>query len=216
MKIYGNYQDDGYAHLKGLIAPDVTQAFLQALKQDIGDDAIPLSGVTDYPNLLHRPAFEMYGHHYKPMLFFLWGLTPIIADIVGKDLVPTYDYLRIYREGDLCRIHSDRQSCEHSLSLTLDYSDGVVWPLEVGKERLSAPSSRIDDDWQDESYHSIGMEVGDAILYQGVHHRHGRMTRNPNEWSVHLFLHWVDRQGHYADFAFDGRIDPKPIDFRFI
>jgi hypothetical protein len=215
VKVVGNYAEDGYAHLQGLIPPEVAQAFLQGLKQEMGPGAIPLSRVTDHVNLLNRPAFEVYGHHYKPMLYFLWGLTPTMSEIVGRELLPTYDYFRIYRAGDVCRVHCDRYSCEHSLSLTLDYSDGEPWPLEIGKERIE-PSSRIDEDFGGEPYGSVDMAVGDAVLYQGVHHRHGRSTPNPNGWSAHLFLHWVDREGPYRDQAFDGQMSPAKVNFTFV
>jgi hypothetical protein len=215
MKLIGDYHDSGYAHLQNLFPGEIGQAFLQGLKQDIGEGAIGLSGVETYPNLLKRAAFEVYGHHYKPMLYFLWGLTPTISAIVGRDLLPTYDYLRIYRQGDVCRVHCDRYSCEHSMSLTLDYSDGEPWALEIGKERVE-PSSRVDDDFDGESYGSMKMAVGDAVLYQGVHHRHGRLTPNPNGWSAHLFLHWVDREGPYRDHAFDGQMAPGKVNFNFL
>lgn len=214
MKVVGNYAADGYAHVQGLISPEVARAFLQGLKQDIGPGAIPLSRVTEHPNLLTRPAFEVYGHHYKPMLYFLWGLTPIVSGIVGKDLLPTYDYFRVYREGDVCRVHSDRYSCEHSLSLTLDYSDGVPWALEVGRDRVT-PSARVEEGFGEEPYASILMEPGDAVIYQGVEHRHGRVTPNPNGWSAHLFLHWVDRDGPHREHAFDGNAAPAPVQFIF-
>lgn len=214
MKIVGSYHEHGYAHVQGLLSAEVAQAFLLGLKQDIGPSAIPLSRVTNYPNLLSRPAFEIYGHHYKPMLYFLWGLTPIVSELVGRELLPTYDYLRIYRSGDVCRVHSDRHSCEHSLSLTLGYSDDQIWNLEVEKRRTE-PSGAVDEDFAAEDYSSIPMQVGDAVLYQGVHHRHGRVSPNPNAWSAHLFLHWVDREGPYRDQAFDGQISPAKVDFSF-
>jgi hypothetical protein len=129
-------------------------------------------------------------------------------------LLPTYDYFRIYREGDVCRVHCDRYSCEHSLSLTLDYSDGEPWDLQVGKERTE-PSSRVEEDFGAEPYASIPMKVGDAVLYQGVNHRHGRMKPNPNGWSAHLFLHWVDRDGPHREHAFDGNANPAEVTFSF-
>lgn len=214
MKVIGSYADDGYALIKELVPAEVTQAFLRQLKQDMGDAPIALSGVTQHLNLLTRPAFEVYSHHYPPMNFFLWGLTPIVSQLVGKELLPTYDYLRIYREGDICRVHSDRHSCEHSLSLTLDYSDGEIWDLEVEKGK-SQPSAKVDPDFVGEEYSSLSMQVGDAVLYQGVNHRHGRVKPNPNAWSAHLFLHWVDRDGPYADNAFDGRADRAKVNFSF-
>lgn len=203
MKVVGDYHANGYAHVEQLISPEVARAFVTRLKEDLGDGALPVSNIDQFPNLLTRPAFEIYGHFYPPMLFFLWGLTPTMSHIVGRELLPTYDYLRIYREGDICRVHHDRPSCEHSLSLTLDYSDGVTWPLDV-ETAETQPSAAVSEDFGANAYGSVPMEVGDATLYRGVHHRHGRVVPNPNSWSVHLFLHWVDRDGPFRDQAFDG------------
>lgn len=214
MKVVGSYHEQGYALVEQLIVPEVAQVFLARLKEDLGPAALPVSQIAQFPNLLARPAFEIYGHHYPPMLTFLWGLTPVVSEIIGRDLLPTYDYLRIYREGDICRVHYDRPSCEHSLSLTLDYSDGTVWPLEVGTEE-SEPSARVEPDFGPEPFTSLEMQIGDAVLYRGTNHRHGRLQPNPNAWSVHLFLHWVDRNGPYADHAFDRQSMPAKVNFQF-
>jgi len=213
--LVGDYHRDGYAHISGLVGAEVAAAFLRSLKGDMGPGPIPLSRVSKHANLLRRPAFEVYGHHYPPMLFFLWGLTPIMSGIVGRRLLPTYDYFRIYRGGDVCRVHFDRYSCEHSLSLTLGYSNGRPWALEVGKTAHGQPSAEVAEDFGAEPHVSVAMEVGDAVLYQGVRHRHGRTAPNPNKWSAHLFLHWVDAEGPYRDQAFDGRAQSPPVDFSF-
>src|SRR4051812_27672964 len=52
MKVIGNYHENGYAHLEGLVPSEVTAAFMFALKQDVGPAPIPLSRVTGHPNLL--------------------------------------------------------------------------------------------------------------------------------------------------------------------
>jgi hypothetical protein len=215
MKVIGDYGRHGYALVEQLIAGETASALVAMVKKDVGPNALPLSNVQEFPNLLARPAFEIYGHFYPPMLTFLWGLTPIVSQLIGRDLLPTYDYLRIYREGDVCRVHHDRPSCEHSLSLTLDYSDGVPWNLEV--ERVhSKPSAQVEKDFGTGSFASLEMNVGDAVLYQGVNHRHGRLSPNPNGWSVHLFLHWVDRDGPYRDQAYDGQMANAKANFDFV
>ncbi len=216
MKVIGDYHRDGYALVEQLVSPEVAQAILHKLKADLGGDRpVPLSRVDQYPNLLKRAALEIYGHHYNPLLFFLWGLTPVVSRLVDRDLMPTYDYFRIYREGDVCRVHSDRYACEHSLSLTLDYSDGEPWALEIGKQRRDRPTSAVEPDFGDEPFASVPMKIGDAVLYQGVRHRHARTTPNPNAWSAHLFLHWVDRNGPHRDQAFDGLAPRGPVNFTF-
>jgi hypothetical protein len=39
---------------------------------------------------------------------------------------------------------------------------------------------------------------------------------NPNSWSAHLFLHWVDRDGPHAAHAFDGAGAPPRVNFSFV
>ena len=209
-----NYHGDGYAHLRDFLPQQVCTAVLARLKVDLSRQGISLSSIEQEGPLLRAKAPELYGHHYPMFTSFLWGMTPAIERLTGESLLPTYAYFRLYRKGDICRVHGDRPSCEHSLSLTLGYSDGVAWPLEVSGRLVSEPYARVDDAFApDEPRTAIPMEVGDAVLYQGVHHHHGRTTPNPNRWSAHLFLHWVARHGPYSDHAFDKQPPPSSVDF---
>jgi hypothetical protein len=211
MEVVGDYERDGYAHLRGLIPAEVARAFMRGIKDDVGSEPIRIGN--EHPPQLRRPTAQIYGPTYKPLSYFLWGLTPTISRLAGKDLLPSYDYFRIYRQGDICRVHSDRPSCEHSVSLTLDYSDGEMWALQVAKEKSA--TQEMADDFGSSPYASIAMQVGDAVLYEGVSHRHGRITPNPNGWSAHLFLHFVDRHGPFAEHAFDKKVDLSPVNFAF-
>ena len=112
-------------------------------------------------------------------------------------------------------IYRDREACEHSMSLTLAYSDGKPWPLELGQVGVEGPQDLIAADFGSEPKSSLVMEVGDAVAYQGVDYRHGRTLPNPNRWSAHLFLHWVDPEGPHRSQAFDGRDVYEPVDFTF-
>lgn len=213
MKVVGDYAANGYAHIENIVPAEIAAALLERVSIEMGNRPIDLRAVTEYPTLLDRPALDVSGHVYYPMNFFLWGLTPIISEIVGKELLPTYDFLRIYRQGDKCNVHSDRYSCEHSLSLTLGYSDDEPWDLQVERERTE-PTPQIDRNFRG-SFASIKMKPGDALLYQGIHHRHGRTDPNPNRWSAHIFLHWVDRDGPYREYAFEGQM-PGKTEFKFV
>ncbi|MBL9069366.1 MAG: hypothetical protein JNM03_05175 [Sphingopyxis sp.] len=200
----GNYWDDGYLALPGFLPTDVTHAFLGTLKSDLARAGVSFDRLKRGSNLLKTEAVEVYGMQYMPMITFLWGMTSAVKNLVGRELRPTYCYFRMYRAGDICRIHSDRYACEHSLSLLLAASDGKAWPLEVGSQHIETPRERADEDFGNEAYGSVPMLPGDAVLYQGVHRAHGRLMPNPNRWSAHLFLHWVDIDGRYADQAFEG------------
>jgi len=214
MEIEGDYQRDGYALVREMVPRGVARALMARLKADLPPGPL-VPPEQELAPILKRPPFEIYGNDYPPMQAFLWALTPAMEAVTGQQLVPTYDYFRIYREGDICRVHRDRPACEHSLSLTLDYSDDVPWPLEVGADGERGPQDIYSDDFGGEPNRSLAMGVGDAVAYRGVEHRHGRTTPNPNAWSARLFLHWVDPDGPFADQAYDGAGEPKPVNFTF-
>lgn len=197
------YRDKGYVALPGLFPPIILRAFYEQMRVDLGMGHGAMRDFTARGPLLSKDAIEVYALRYPPMLTFLWGLTPRIAQAAGCDLLPTYAYFRLYQKGDICRIHSDRPACEHSLSLTIAYGDDIAWPLSVSNAHQSAPQPIVAEDFGSDDYGSVAMQPGDGVLYQGVHRRHGRLEPNPNAWSAHLFLHWVDPNGRYADQAFD-------------
>ena len=195
------YRDKGYVLLKHLFPPAVLAMFRGRLQEDLG--LMRSRQFVRTSNLLTMPSIEVYSLEYPPMAGFLWGLTPRVAQVAGCELMPSYAYFRIYQQGDICRVHSDREACEHSLSLTVELGDNIPWALSLEKRRLDRPLANVDPDFGDEAFTSLQMSAGDAVMYRGVNHRHGRLEPNPNSWSAHLFLHWVDAAGPYASHAFD-------------
>src|SRR5262245_23951918 len=115
MKVAGDYYRDGYAHLQGLLPTRIADELLAMTRKDIEHAAAPKDMIRALPTLA-RPALEIYGPAYKPMLTFLWAMTPMMSALTRKELLPTFCYFRVYRQGDVCRVHSDRPACEHSLS----------------------------------------------------------------------------------------------------
>lgn len=202
MRVEGNYHEDGYATIRGLIPPEVAAQLFRQLQMDLQSAGKSFDDFAQAQPLSKRPTVDISGHFYRPLTTFLWALTPIIGEITGADLLPSYDYFRIYHQDDVCRVHSDRPSCEHSVSLTLVYSDDQPWPLEVGSTRVTREAPCVDD-FGDEPHASVAMQPGDAVLYRGIDLRHGRTQPNPNRWSAHLFLFWVERGGKFQEHAFD-------------
>lgn len=202
MRIDGDYEADGYATIRGLIPSEVAAMLLKQLQIDLKAAGKSFETFAKPHPLSKQQTIDISGHFYRPLTTFLWGLTPIISHLTGADLLPSYDYFRIYQKDDVCRVHSDRPSCEHSVSLTLAYSDGLPWALEVGSTRVTAEGPCFDD-FGDEPSSAVEMQPGDAVLYRGMDLRHGRTQPNPNQWSAHLFLFWVERDGAFAQHAFD-------------
>lgn len=202
MHVEGDYTRDNYATIRGLIPPEVAANLYKQLQIDLQAAGRTLQDFAQDQALSRHQTIEISGHFYRPLTTFLWGLTPIVSQLTGADLLPSYDYFRIYQQGDVCRVHADRPSCEHSISLTLVYSDGFPWPLEVGSRKVEVITP-AEDDWGDEAHTGVAMQPGDGVLYRGIDLRHGRTMPNPNRWSAHLFLFWVERDGPFAEHAFD-------------
>lgn len=212
------YKKRGYAPVQGVISPEVAAVFLSITQKAMGEDRAAQARFTAGMKPLNKPAYDVYSQDYPAALTFLWALTPFVEQAIGKSLLPTYCYFRAYQQGGVCMVHSDRPACEHSMSLALGSSDGLKWPFAIGKRRLSEQEIRAGEilpDFGTDSYSTIHQEPGDAILYQGVHYRHGRLSPNPNRWSAHMFLHWVARDGPYSEHAFDKRNLPASAEFHF-
>ena len=119
----------------------------------------------------------------------LFMLTDKIQSICGKELVPTYSYMRIYSHGEILKPHRDRPSCEYSVTLNLDCDR--EWPFFV--ENLLS-----------KKYHPINMGPGDGVVYMGCRVQHFR-KQFIGYRCVQVFLHYVDVNGPFADFKFDKR-----------
>jgi hypothetical protein len=196
--------EDGKALLlPGLISRAIADSFLRLLWRDMTKQ--PALTQTHQQQLLRKNALEIHGRNYAPLLAMHWGLTSIIAERTGADLLPSFSFFRLYFGGDICRVHSDRPACEISASLTLAYSDGLPWELSISSVPAVEPLPPRDD-FGDEPHLSFIMQPGDAVLYYGNSYRHGRPTPNPNRWSAHLFLQWVERGGSHEAEAFE-RLD---------
>ena len=194
------YRERGYVMLEQLFPAVVLAMFHRQMQRDL--DLNGNSAFRSRSDLLTKPAIEVYSRQYAPMAAFHWALTPTAAELAGCELLPTYAYFRAYQQGDVCLVHSDRHACEHSLSLTLHLADERPWALSVEHRRIDQPEP-VERDFGEQAFTPLAMSAGDAVMYRGVEHRHGRLEPNPNSWSAHLFLHWVDAGGPHADHAFD-------------
>ncbi len=195
------YEDQGYAYLERLFPPLVLQLFHARMQTVLNLKDNPQFQSQTW--LVTKPTIEVYSMHYPPMSAFHWGMTPVATQLAGRELMPTYAYFRMYQQGDICVVHSDRPACEHSLSLMVELADEAPWPLCIGHNRARPGSQEPQRDFGEEGYSSIAMKAGDAVMYRGVDRRHGRVQPNPNRWSAHLFLHWLAADGPHADHAFD-------------
>jgi hypothetical protein len=119
----------------------------------------------------------------------LMDLLPGAEEISRLKLFPTYSYFRLYHRGDVLAKHTDRPSCEISLSLCLGYEGEKAWPLIVeGPQGVS----------------SVELAPGDGLLYRGIECPHWRESLE-SDCTAQVFLHYVDQNGPYAEWKYDKR-----------
>lgn len=111
-----------------------------------------------------------------------------IGDAVGKQLLPTYTYARIYRPGEVLERHKDRPACEISATLTLGYDDKPIWPIFFDEQKEI----------------SVSLDTGELAVYKGCEILHWRPAFK-GKWHVQVFLHYVDANGPYKYHYKDGR-----------
>ena len=128
----------------------------------------------------------------------LLELQPLVEKVVGRSLHPCYSYLRLYGTGADLHAHLDRPSCEYSTTLTLGYDADAPWPIWVRRDGVG---------------HAVSLGVGDMLVYMGAQVVHWR-ERFAGRWWLQAFLHYVDAQGDYARFKFDGRERIGAFDWR--
>lgn len=178
------FNEHKYVHLKNLLPKNSCAELVEVLqnavkqKQTTKDPQCPLS-----ESLYGHPAFDK----------LLEICLPYMEKATGLELIPTYTYSRLYAPNDELKIHRDRESCEISATITLGF-DGDCWAIYMGDNQDKSNATKI------------VMDVGDAVLYKGMEKWHWR-EKFEGKWQAQVFLHYVDKNGKYADFKYDGRGD---------
>lgn len=177
-----SFRDNKYAYLKGALSKDICGIAAQY-------------GIFDSVVNFQEDLKQTKGAHVKYadclMESLLLYMKPTVEKATGLRLYPTVSFYRRYSEGDALPKHTDRPSCEISISVCLgfNYDDpNYSWPLWVGGT-------------------SYFMDVGDIAIYRGLEVEHWRekLEGGPNSWQVQAFLHYVDVDGPYAFIKNDSR-----------
>ena len=107
-----------------------------------------------------------------------------VQEISGYNLHPTYAFWRMYSKFSDLTPHTDRPSCEISVTVMIG-SDGTPWPIYMEGE-------------------PVVMKPGDAVVYKGCEVKHWR-EEFEGDWQSQAFLHYVDAEGPNKHLIRDGR-----------
>ena len=138
-------------------------------------DAIPTKDTHGFVDdqIPDTPAW----HDDLAMKNLLCYLSPDMEKCTGESLIPTYSYLRVYKNGDELKKHTDRHSCEYRVTLTLmlNTSDNI-WPIYLETDKQ----------------YRVELDSGDGLVYKGKESPHWR-DKFKGEQLAQVFLHYVRR-----------------------
>ena len=173
------FQKDKYLVVKGLLdEPLLGTIYAHAVKKS-------LSGSMALGDVQVPGTPSCYGDTFMEMLLELFR--PRLERLTGLKLHPTYSYFRIYKHGDVLEEHTDRPSCEISLSLTLGFEAAKPWPIFFEVDNQPVPAELL---------------PGDGIVFRGTELKHWR-ERFGGVRHGSVFLHYVDQNGPYAEWKYD-------------
>lgn len=177
------FKDNGYSLVKNAVKAELRDVITQyALFDEMQDFTPDGQQVPNAHSKYADPAMEA----------MLLHLHPLMEKETGLSLYPTYSFYRVYRKGDILTPHKDRPSCEISTTVCFNYSydDSLyTWPIIMDGNK-------------------VDMKPGDIVVYRGVDLEHAREEFIPpgeDDWHVQAFLHYVDINGPYSNYKFDGR-----------
>ncbi len=123
-------------------------------------------------------TLDTYFYKDPLMQVFLDEKKQTVEKEINAKLFSTYSYWRMYTFYAELKKHSDRPSCEISVTACIDHS-GKEWPIYMGDN-------------------PIVLEPGDACIYQGTKILHERKEFY-GEYNAQVFFHYVDQDGEYKN-----------------
>ena len=167
------FRDKGYAPLRELIHPFHVAALRRYYRQLIRTGAVPLGD---------RQSARRYAAYNDPVArFFHHQIAKPVSILSGETLRPTYLYLASYLGGSELKKHTDREQCEFSVTLCLDFSPEPAretpWPI-----CLDTPSGIV----------TVYQALGDGLAYRGTRLPHYRDVLGEEQTSTSIFFHYVD------------------------
>lgn len=179
--------DGLYKVIRGAINPQTCDLIKTSIKQtrDTAHHAFdtPLEDKVRFADTQVPVSFSVDIHPATESLLTI--LQPLVEEVTGKTLYPTYSYARIYCKGSKLERHIDRESCEYSVTVCLD-NNPYPWAIYMEGE-------------------AVTLNVGDIIVYQGLVSDHWREELLKDTEIVQCFLHYVDANGPHANHKFDKR-----------
>lgn len=166
------FRETNYTPVGDVLHPFHVAALRRYYRQRIRAGAISLGD---------EQSSRRYVAHNEPVArFFHRQIVKVMSAIVGEPVKPSYVYLASYLPGAELKKHTDREQCEFSMTLCLDFSPepklATSWPICV-----DTPGGTV----------TIFQALGDGLIYRGTKVPHFRSALKDGFTSTSIFFHFV-------------------------
>ena len=209
-----DFVNDRYIVLKDFIPKEIITMTLDAWKviENNPDQQKLYFGDREVDIIQESPQSSLEKSHgaycFPPAVALHHYVRNKLRDYLNLKLRETYSYTRKYYRGAYLKAHSDRPSCEISVTLCLDYKtdDNTPWTLwgnstenwilkRKGQETLYEETQALKNrDRVEAGSVRFDLEPGDIFVYQGPNIAHWR-DYLLGEYSYHVFLHFINDLG---------------------
>ena len=166
------FREKGYAPISNLIHPFHIAALRRYYRYQIRTGAIRLGD---------RQSARRYAAYKEPVArFFHRQIASAFSALAGEALRPSYVYMASYLSGAELKKHTDREQCEFSVTLCLDFAPepglSTSWPI-----RLDTSQGTV----------AVYQALGDGLAYRGTRLPHYRDQLAEGYTSTSIFFHYV-------------------------
>jgi hypothetical protein len=172
-----HFREKGYLPIGNLIHPFHIAALRRYYRHAIRSGAIRLGD--------EQSSRRYVAHNESVARFFHYQIESAVAAIAQEAIKPSYVYMASYLSGAELKKHTDREQCEFSVTLCLDFSPepelATSWPI-----RLRTGEGDV----------AVYQALGDGLVYRGTKVPHYRRALPEGHTSTSIFFHYVA-----ADFA---------------
>ena len=212
-----------YTVLKGVISDDIRrfamdvwltlENHLDFSDYILHDNSQTESGISTRKKGDVIPSGLSKGVHTSPQGVALTNYLHSVLDRhIDVQLDQTYSFSRKYFRDAYLGAHTDRPSCEISVTTCLDYKsdDGSPWKIWIRNDKdygfaadIREPNSISDElgliDRKSNHCYSLDLEPGDILVYQGPKIIHWR-DHFVGEYSYHIFSHYAMRHHGWGTY----------------
>ena len=176
---------------RDLITPDIHDD-LRKMVAGLSYSELEFGELADFGRLV------VHNHSYVNLL--QRSLVPLVSEIVGEPVEPSYNFLSLYHQLGRCEVHMDAPDAKWTVDFCIDQSR--PWPISFSKIQPWPETMEVKPDtWAADikndpanEFQSFTMEPGDALVFSGSsqwHYRDPMVEPALGDFSHLLFLHYI-------------------------